>query len=780
MKLNSIRVKLFFIIISAFFIHTVSILLISDKQLTKIIDTGKNTLYSERVDTIWARLDRTNERLKKTGLVEAYSDDFKESALRDLKHTYYTHPEPSIYPFIIDTDGNILMHPILPENSAPPHGNKTINDALLASDRGEIQAVDNGQPKYYTFRRFPPWQWVIVFEVPLDIKYAEAKAFRHLLVMITVGVTLLILLILIPVIAGFTKPITRLTQAAIAMAGGNLDKDIDLGSSDEIGTLSHGFNHMRNSIKQTIEKLERENTERKRAEQALSNEKEQLAVTLRSIGDGVITTDTQGCIVLMNKVAEQLTGWSGREADGCRLEKVFRSVDGKTGELNHNMVERIIENGRMIERSRQETLLSKTGAKRIISTNCAPIRDTYSSIIGVVLVFRDITNQVEIEQELLKSRKLESIGVLAGGIAHDFNNMLAAILGNIDLILMDEKLPEKTRHLLTKAEKASLRAKGLTRQLLTFSKGGAPVKEAASLENIIRDSAGFFLHGNKVACRFDIPKDLWPAEIDKGQISQVIQNIVINGSEAMSHSGTIHISCSNVVGGDDDTDAFLTRGVKYIAISIADSGIGISSSEIDRIFDPYFTTKAKGNGLGLSICHSIVSKHNGYIGVTSSPGNGTTFTVYLPASEGMQAIESSEKTMESGARNARVMIMDDEEPIRNMVGAMLNKMGHQPVMAVDGSEAVALYKKSKQSDTPIDIVIMDLTIPGKMGGQEAIAQLLAFDPQAKAIVSSGYSNDPVMADHEKFGFQAAIIKPYQYKELADIIDKTLATNKEVS
>ncbi len=776
MKLNSISIKLFSIMVGAFFCSTVSILLIADSKLTRIINTSKNALYKEKVDTIWSVLYQNNERLQKTGLVEAYLEDFKKSTLKELRHTYYNLPGLNIYPFIIDTEGNIIMHPTLPENTAPP-GSVKIVKRMLVSDRGDFDAVYKGGIKYYIFRNFPEWQWIIGYAVPLETKYAEARTFRNLLIIIMTGVTLSILLLLVPVIARFTKPITRLTSAAKAMAEGDLDKEIRITGNDEIGTLANSFQDMRAAIRQTIHELEQENAERKKAEKALANEIEQLDVTLKSIGDGVVTTDKDGRIILMNTVAGKLTGWENKEVTGRALKDVLILVDQQTGEPTDNLVEKILAGGTTPPTEGHVTLTAANGRESIIAINGAPIRDALNNSIGVVLVFRDITEQIEIEQELLKSRKLESIGVLAGGIAHDFNNILTVILGNINLALQDEILSEKIRNRLINVEKASHRAKDLTQQLLTFSRGGAPVKAVSSLANIIKDSAEFVLHGSNAACRFDIPEDLWPADIDKGQISQVIQNIVINGSEAMSGGGIITIACSNVVGGDN-THAVLANGQKYIGISIADSGEGISALNIDKIFDPYFSTKPNGNGLGLAICHSIVSKHNGHISVKSDLGSGTTFTVYLPAAEQRQVDDEKKTVAAPGSMQATVMIMDDEELVREMVEMMLVKMGHIPVPAVDGNEAVHLYKQHKESDTPIDLVIMDLTIPGAMGGKETVKELLAFDRQTKAIVSSGYSNDPVMANPCKYGFKAAISKPYSYEKLAEVIDGTLRENPE--
>ena len=513
-------------------------------------------------------------------------------------------------------------------------------------------------------------------------------------------------------------------------------------------------------------------TPRKKAEDDLAAEKEQLAVTLRSIGDGVITTDTRSRVVLLNTVAETLTGWSQQEAQGQPLTEVFNIIHEQTCKPCDNPAEKVLTSGEIMALANHTTLIARDGRERKIADSAAPIRDREGRIIGVVLVFRDVTEKHRMEEELLKVKKLESVGVLAGGIAHDFNNILVAILGNINLALLDGNLEERTRRLLSEAEKASIRAKGLTQQLLTFSKGGEPIKQTASIAEIIQDSADFVLHGSNVACRYSLPDDLWLVDIDKGQMSQVIQNIIINAKHAMPDGGTIQVNCKNVES-LITPDTSLPIKDKYIKIDIIDSGSGIPASLIDKIFDPYFTTKQEGSGLGLAVTHSIISKHDGYISVQSKPGEGTTFTIYLPASTREQKKENSKTAIETNTNRAKIMIMDDEEMVRDIAKAILVMLGHDVILAADGEEAVELYKKERNSGQPIDIIIMDLTIPGGMGGESAVQEILAINPAAKVIVSSGYSNDPIMAHYQDYGFSAAIVKPFQIQDIMDVLNKLL-------
>jgi len=385
-------------------------------------------------------------------------------------------------------------------------------------------------------------------------------------------------------------------------------------------------------------------------------------------------------------------------------------------------------------------------------------------------VATDITEKVRTEQELIKAKKLESVGVLAGGIAHDFNNILVGILGNIDLALHDDRLNDDTRNLLRNAEKASYQARGLTRQLLTFAKGGEPVKETASLIEVVQESANFVLHGDKTACEFSFPDNLWFVEIDKGQVSQVVHNIILNASSAMPDGGIVEVSFKNA---DIVHDHKMLKKGRYVKISIKDHGIGISTDLLEKIFDPYFSTKKEGSGLGLAISHSIIAKHGGHIAAASTPGQGTTFTIYLPASAD-QTIPQDKSVKETIiTQTLKILVMDDEEVVRDILKTLLASMGHEVILAEEGREAIDTYQEAIKRSQPIDLIIMDLTIPGGMGGKEAIHEILAIDPKAKVIVSSGYSNDPIMANFRNYGFSAAIAKPYKMSELTNVINQLL-------
>ncbi len=514
-------------------------------------------------------------------------------------------------------------------------------------------------------------------------------------------------------------------------------------------------------------------TARKETEENLAAEQERLTVTLRSIGDGVIATDINGHVQLINKVAEEITGWQQHQALGQPASTVFNLINEESDQTLKNPVDQVLAQDKVTKISPGTILIAKDGSRRQISDSASPIHDRSSNTIGVVLVFRDITSQQKIEAELLKVRKLESIGILAGGIAHDFNNILAAILGNINLAAMmlgDNADNNKIAPLLAQAEKASLRARDLTSQLLTFAKGGEPIKENTAINELIQDSANFILRGSPIACHYDIPEDFWMVSIDKSQMSQVIQNIVINARHAMPDGGEINIKCSNIAY-NEHLDLPLNTG-RYIQISISDSGIGIPAEIINKIFDPYFSTKQEGSGLGLAVTHSIIAKHDGKIQAYSKPGCGTTFTIFLPAStEQLQATATPLPILSQG--EASILIMDDEKLVVDVAQQMLGHLGYKVQSAADGADCIRRYQQSLTDGKPIDLIIMDLTIPGGMGGREAVDKILAINNKAKIIVSSGYSSDPVMANFLEYGFKAAVAKPFILPELAGAVQKVL-------
>ncbi|MBA4372794.1 MAG: hypothetical protein C0402_08000 [Thermodesulfovibrio sp.] len=551
-------------------------------------------------------------------------------------------------------------------------------------------------------------------------------------------------------------PVLTLHKSVSSYRQGNFPSAVPVHADDELGELSAEFNEMSLALKEREERL--------------SEEKERLTVTLRSIGDAVIVTDTDGKITLINKVAEKHTGWSMQEASGMHLTEVFNIINEKTRVQCENPVDKVLESGLIVGLANHTALIRKDGTEIIIEDSAAPIRDRSSKTSGVVLVFRDVTEKHKMEEELLKVEKLESVGVLAGGIAHDFNNLLTSIIGNISLAKLYIDSGNKAQERLADAETATIRATNLTQQLLTFSKGGAPVKKMTSIVDMVRESAGLTLAGTNISPEYSIAAEVWNVEVDPGQISQVFNNLIINAVQAMPKGGTIWFQLNNVVLGQNEVPP-LHEG-RYVKISVKDTGIGIPREHLPHIFDPYFTTKKKGSGLGLASVFSIIKRHDGHITVESIPAGGTHFHVYLPASPTASvAAPPPEEGITHG--RGRILVMDDEKMVRDISGEMLRSLGYEAFFAEHGARAVAMYQEAFDAGEPFDAVIMDLTIPGGMGGGEAIEKLRAIHPDVRAVVSSGYSNDPIMASHQDYGFKAVMIKPYNLKNFSTVLREVL-------
>jgi PAS domain S-box-containing protein len=527
------------------------------------------------------------------------------------------------------------------------------------------------------------------------------------------------------------------------------------------------------AVKEDITQRKHAEEATRRAEIALAAEKERLAVTLRSIGDAVISTDTEAGIVLVNREAEKLTGYEQHEILGKNFTEVFELINEMTGEPFDDPIEKVLTNGGIIEQTHQVALMTKDNIQRCIAYNASPLRDSKSTIIGAVMVFRDITEQIKMEEELRRAQKLDSLSLLTGGIAHDFNNILTAIAGNLSLAKINLQPTEKIYQRVSQAENATLRAQDLTQQLLTFAKGGAPIKKMASLGEMVKDVTSFVLRGSNVKCEYYIQENLWSAEVDIGQISQVLNNLVINATQAMPDGGTVKISGKNVTIDDsiNDNGNTFNKG-NYIQISVQDNGIGISSKHLPKIFDPFFTTKQKGSGLGLASCYSIIKNHEGHIKVESEIGKGTTFSIYLPAIK----IQPTEKPSDNAITlegNGRILVMDDDEFVLEIVGDMLKEIGYQVEFAKNGQEAIDLYTSAKEGGKPFKSVIMDLTIPGGMGGRETIEKLTEIDPDVKAVVSSGYSSDPIMGNFREYGFRGCVSKPYRVEDICKTLNEII-------
>ena len=761
----------------------------------------------------------------------------------------------------------------------------------------KLTAPDKEAPKVSFIYGIPDLQWLVgagvyLDDVDADIAVMHMKLNNHIKkkvtysILIVVGITALFLFLFNLIIHRFRKDVNLVISFFNRAATSDEKIDRDRVQFNEFDRMAKHANKMlQNSLHDR---------------HALLDERERLFVTLRSIGDGVMTTDKSGSIEFMNQTAEQLTGWRIEEAEGKHLTDVFHIVNSQTNDKVENPVDKVLENGKIAGLANHTMLISRNGTKYQIADSAAPIKDHEGKIRGVVLVFRDVTKQYRIrealrqseerfrqvyehmavgvarvsidfhienaneaycrilgyseeeligkhlrdithpetleenlrlqsqlamgeidhyrmekrflhkdgsvvhgildanvvrdtkgkpcyflgsvlditqqkkaEQELQKMEKLKSVGTLAGGIAHDFNNIMMGLFGNISLARAKLSKDSPAVKFLKEAEKSMNRAIRLTKQLLTFAKGGAPVKEDVGIGALVEEVVLFDLSGSHVKPVFNTAKELWKAQVDKGQIQQVLSNLTINARQAMPDGGHLRITLENA-----DEPAELPPGLrpgKYIRVVMQDEGTGIDPKHLDRIFDPYFSTKQTGSGLGLATVFSIIQKHGGHITVDSQLGKGATFTLYLPASESRQFHEAKPpaSTAPVAEQKAEILVMDDEETVLSVTRQMLEKYGFSAQGATDGKQAIAMYKQSMEAGEPFSLVIMDLTIPGGTGGKEAIKELIAIDPGAKAIVSSGYATDPVMADYGDYGFKGRLMKPFNMKALIEEVTRVI-------
>ena len=479
---------------------------------------------------------------------------------------------------------------------------------------------------------------------------------------------------------------------------------------------------------------------------------------------GIFMADSKGRNIYSNPRLEEICGQAAPENPEQGWDMPIHPEDRAEA---LRFWQELIATGR--PDSHEPRLQTPKGETQRIRTLVNPIKDQDGQVTGYVGTVEDITSLAQAREEMIKIQKLESVGLLAGGIAHDFNNILTGILGNISLAQIFVEPSSKAQGPLKEMEKASERAAALTRQLLTFAKGGDPVKKAVSVNHLVSEAVSIALRGSNVQGVIAISDSVHAVEVDEGQMLQALSNIVINGAQAMPEGGKLTVEAHNARLGRANRLG-LPAG-EYVKVSISDEGSGIPEGHLGKIFDPYFTTKPNSTGLGLASTYSILAKHGGHVGAHSQPGAGATFTLHLPSC----GKRSAEIGAEIGASDAEhhqggaILVMDDDQMIRTIATQMLECLGYQVSVCDNGTEAISLYRSAQDAGTPFEAVIMDLTIAGGMGGAEAAQHILAIDPEARLIVSSGYNNDRVMADYRKYGFCSVIPKPYRTSDLSAVL-----------
>jgi len=502
-------------------------------------------------------------------------------------------------------------------------------------------------------------------------------------------------------------------------------------------------------------------TERLLAEEKIKKNEEHIRNILDTVDDGFIVLDRDYRIMSANKAYCNQVSLPYDEVVEKRCYEVSHLVERPCFEMGEECaVRESFMTG--ASHSAIHRHVNEDGEILFVETKAFPNKDKAGNVVSVIETTRNITERHLLAAEQLKTQKLEAIGTLAGGIAHDFNNLLQGVFGYVSMAKMEAQQPEKVTELLNQAEKALSLSVNLTTQLLTFSKGGNPVKKQIDLRPVVDNATKFALSGSRSDYRLQVDSDLWPAEVDEGQIAQVIQNIVLNASEAMPDGGLVHIAAGNLEAG---------TGPRRVRIVIKDTGTGIPESYRSKIFDPYFTTKPKGSGLGLATSYSIVKNHGGSIEVLSTKNEGTSFTIVLPA---CMAAGSELRMVPPSAdvqkQRQRILLMDDETVVRDVAKSMIETLGNDIELASHGEEAIGKYQGALVSDNPFDLVILDLTVKGGLGGRETLRKLLEIDPEVRAVVSSGYSDTSAASEYRDLGFRGLLNKPYTIKDLKECLN----------
>jgi len=757
--LKSLNFKLLSVITLAFAITAFCVLFVADIRLTQVIDKSQDAVFKEKIDTIWRTLNRSNLRLKKTGLIATYLEDFQESALETLRSAHYKVEDASIAPFIIDLKGQILMHPVHPRGMNAMD-QMALSPLMLTQKQGEFEHLLSGEKNWTVFRQFREWEWVIGYTIPLSVKYADVKRFNQTLAKIMAGISFIVLVILSVIVTRFIRPIVKLTGISTQIAGGNLDQTIDLGGRDEIGTLAQSFARMRDSIKQQI--------------MALKTEKDRADNILEGTNAGTWDWDIETGRVIVNHRWAEIIGYRDENADRITDQVWEDSIHPEDLSYVKEMVDSHFKEKteyfeieyRQRHESEKWVWVITRGKVVKRHPDGTPERMSGTHI--------DITDRKKLETRLQQAQKMESIGNLAGGIAHDFNNLLFPIIGLAELL--KEDLPEGSpQHKHAKGIfRAGKRAGDLVNQILTFSRQSEDKMIPVSVQTVLREVLKLSRSTipSNIEIHKNIQQDCGKVLANPTQIHQIAMNLITNAYHAVEEkNGTIELELKQIVLSDNDLTNTPIPSGEYVRLSVSDNGIGIPGNAIHKIFEPYFTTKkkGKGTGLGLAVVYGIIKEHSGDIKVYSEEGKGTTFIVYLPVMKDNLETAVIDKEPEMAAGKENILLVDDETPVAELEGQILSRLGYQVTVETDSLTALETFRSQPDA---FDLVISDMTMP-KMTGDQLAKKILAIRADIPIVICTGFSEKINENQAKDIGVKGFLMKPVPKVEMTQMLRKIL-------
>jgi PAS domain S-box-containing protein len=766
MIIRSLNIKLLLIISTAFVLLCSAIILLTEYYYVKTIDENQTKLYSKEVKDIIGQLENAYLELQDTQMVENYEDHFKTLILDTLRRHYYTEPEIEAFPFILDTNGRVILHPQLERGFEFEDQPLFIRRAILLR-RGSFDYVDSSIRSWVIFDYFDKWNWIVCYTLPFSLKYADSRTFLNASVLITAVTTFFILLLVSFAVTHFIRPITFLTAAATEMAHGNLELQIEDKRRDEVGILTHSFIQMRDSIKEKIDFLNEKNVElrneikeRRRAEAELRESERKYRTLFEKSTDAIFVVQkrTRG-LLDANHAAVALCSQPLPDLKRLTLMDVIQWKDEDQFNLKAS--------SGSAEELGKTAFLRPDGTRRVAKVTIVPL-----DADAIILIARDITAELVMEEHLRQGQKMEAIGTLAGGIAHDFNNILAAILGYVELALNDSRDNASLREKLEAIYNAGIRARDLVTQMLTFSRKDAQTKTPIDLEALVKDALKLLRPA--IPTTIEISKQLDAQGCilgDPSRINQVIMNLCTNAYQAMEAGGGILGICLSEVELNGTPDIPVTRPAgRYAKLTVSDTGVGIPGEHLDRIFDPYFTTKpqGKGTGLGLAVVHGIVKSHGGTVEVESRVGKGTRFDLYLPLTQAPLETQITEAQRPAGG-SERILLVDDEAFILDIGNAMLSKLGYAVTTTGDPAQALELFG---ERPSHFDLVITDMTMP-KMTGDKLACELLRIRPDIPVILCTGYSELTSPKKAAAMGIKGYLTKPVSMNALSGMVRKLL-------